>query len=559
MLKNKLMDIWVVPPSWLRFLIITLLVLGLFFRLGNLDRKVYWFDETYTSLRTAGFTEAELVQNLSNAGIIDRETLQKYQRPSSEKTVIDTLKSLALEDPQHPPFYYLLARFWMQIFGNSVRAMRSLPALISLLAFPSMYWLCLELFESPLVAWTSLALLAISPLHILYAQEAREYSLWTVTILLSSAALLRAMRIKTNISWLIYALTLTANLYAFLLAFFVAIGHGIYVLVIEKFKLSKTLISYCLASLIGFIAFLPWIAVVLLNRVQSQSVTAWTGVIKKPLWELFQIWGINFSRVFIDFNYSSQDTLISKALLAFAVIILLALLGYSLDFLCRTASRRSWLFILTLMGSITLPFMLADLVLGGVRSTTPRYFIPCYLGIQLAIAYLFANKIIAINHKAEQQKLWQVIMAIIISVGVLSCVKSSQAETWWHQTLNRDTSAVAEIINKAERPLLISNNSPANILSLSYRLDPKVKYLYKPECYTSCNALKSRNIKTETEYQLNIPEIPQGFTDVFLLETSPSEEWKRNIAENQTYKITPMLNPSSDEFVSWLWKLKKRY
>lgn len=559
MLKNKLMDTWGVPPSWLRFLIIALLVLGLFFRLGNLDRKVYWFDETYTSLRTAGFTEAELVQNLSNAGIIDRETLQKYQRPSSEKTVIDTLKSLALEDPQHPPFYYLLARFWMQIFGNSVTAMRSLPALISLLAFPSMYWLCLELFESPLVGWISLAMLAVSPLHILYAQEAREYSLWTVTILLSSAALLRALRLNTNVSWLIYALTLTANLYAFLLSFFVVIGHGIYVIVIGKFKFSKILIPYFLTSLIGFIAFLPWIAVVLLNRVQAQSVTAWTGVIKKPLWELFKIWGINFSRVFVDFNYSSQDTLISQVFLAFAVIILLALLGYSLYFLCITASQRRWLFVLTLMGSITLPFMLADVILGGVRSTTPRYFIPCYLGIQLAIAYLFANKIIAINHKAGQQKSWQVIMAIIISVGVLSCVKNSQAETWWHQTLNRDTPAVAKIINKAERPLLISNNNPANILSLSYRLEPKVKYLYKPECYTSCNALKSRNIKAETEYQLNIPEIPQGFTDVFLLETSPSEEWKRNIAENQTYKITPMLNPSSDEFVSWLWKFKKRY
>lgn len=558
MLKNKLMDIWVVPPSWLRFLIIALLVLGLFFRLGNLDRKVYWFDETYTSLRTAGFTEAELVQNLSNAGIIDWETLQKYQRPSSEKTVIDTLKSLAIEDPQHPPFYYLLARFWMQIFGNSVTAMRSLPALISLLAFPSLYWLCLELFESPLVGWISLAMLSVSPLHILYAQEAREYSLWTVTILLSSAALLQAMRLNTNVSWLIYALTLTANLYAFLLSFFVAIGHGIYVIVIEKFKFSRTLMSYFLASLIGFIAFIPWIAVVLLNRVQAQSVTAWTGVIKKPLWELVKIWGINFSRVFIDFNYSSQDTLNSQIFLAFTVIILVVLLGYSLYFLCITASPRIWLFILTLMGSITLPFMLADLILGGVRSTTPRYFIPCYLGIQLAIAYLFANKIVAINHKAEQQKLWRVIMAITISIGVSSCVKSSQSETWWHQTLNRDTPAVAEIINKAERPLLISNNNPANILSLSYRLDPKVRFLYKPECYTSCNALKSRNIMTETEYQLNLPEIPQGFTDIFLLETSPSEEWKRKIAENKTYKIKPKLNPNSEEFVSWLWQLTKR-
>lgn len=557
MLKNKLMQIWVVPPIWLRFLIITLLVLGLFFRLGNLDRKVYWFDETYTSLRTAGFTEVELIQNLSNNEIIDWDILQNYQRPNPEKNVIDTIKSLALEDPQHPPFYYLLARFWMQSFGNSVAVMRSLPVLISLLVFPGIYWLCLELFESPMVGWVAVALLAASPLHILYAQEAREYSLWTVTILVSNIALLRAIRLKNKVSWLIYALALTASFYTFLLSFFVAIGHGIYLLVVEKFKFSRTLISYFLASLIGFIAFIPWIAVIISNRVQAQSVTAWTGVIKKPLWEMLKIWGINFSRVFIDFNYSSQDALVSQIFLTFCIIILVGLLGYSLYFLCSHAPLRSWLFILTLMGTITLPFVLPDLVLGGVRSTTPRYFIPCYLGIQLAIAYLLVNKIVAIDYKAGQPKLWQFVMSMLLSVGVLSCAVSFQAETWWHQTLNRDTPLVAEIINKAERPLLISSNNPANMLSLSYRLDPKVRFLYNPECYTSCNVLKSKYQYTEIADQLNIPKIPQGFSDVFLLETSPSDEWKRNLKENQTYKIKPKLNPNSSEFVSWLGQIEK--
>jgi uncharacterized membrane protein len=556
-MKNQLRQGWAVPPTWLRFLIITLLVLGIFFRFANLDRKVYWFDETYTSLRTAGFTEVELVQNLSKNVLIDWETLQKYQRPNSEKNVIDTITSLALEDPQHPPFYYLLAHFWMQNFGNSVAVMRSLPALISLLAFPSIYWLCLELFDLPLIGWIAVALLAVSPLHLLYAQEAREYSLWLVTILLSSAALLRAMRLKTNVSWLIYAVTLTASFYTFLLSCLVAIGHGIYVLIIEKFKFSRTLISYFLASLISFFAFIPWIAVVIMNRVQAQSVTAWTGVVKKPLGEMLKIWGINFSRVFVDFNYSSQDALAAQIFLAFAIIILVVLLGYSLYFICSNAPQSSWLFVLTLMGTITLPFLLPDLVLGGVRSTTPRYFIPSYLGIQLAISYLLANKIIATKNKVGQQKLWQFIMAILLSVGVLSCAKSSQAEAWWHQTLNRDTPAVAEIINKAERPLLISSNNSANILSLSYRLNPKVRFLYKPECYTSCNALKNKNQNTEIAEQPNIPELPDGFSDVFLFETSPSEEWRRKLAENHTYKIEPKLKPSSEEFVSWLWQIEK--
>jgi uncharacterized membrane protein len=38
----------------LRFLVITLLVLGIFFRFVNIDRKIYWGDEVFTSLRISG-------------------------------------------------------------------------------------------------------------------------------------------------------------------------------------------------------------------------------------------------------------------------------------------------------------------------------------------------------------------------------------------------------------------------------------------------------------------------------------------------------------------------
>jgi uncharacterized membrane protein len=560
MLKNQLLEIWTVPPSWLRFLVITLLVLGLFFRLVNLDQKVYWFDETYTSLRTAGFTETELVENLSNStsAIINLETLQKYQQLNPIKGVVDTIKSLALEDPQHPPFYYLLARFWAQAFGSSVTAMRSLPALISLLAFPAIYWLCWELFTSPLTGWVAVSLLAVSPLHVLYAQEAREYSLWTVTILALSAALLRAMRLKTKLSWLIYGLTLTSSIYTFLLSFFVVIGHGIYIIILERVKLTKTFKAYLLATLIGFIAFIPWIAVVLLNRVQAQSVTAWTGVIKKPLGEMLKIWGINFSRVFLDFNYNSQDAFIAQASLGLAIVLLLALFVYSVYFLCHHTPQRIWLFILTLMGTIMLPFLIPDLVLGGVRSITPRYFIPCYLGIQISVSYLLAHKITSINDKTGQQKVWQFILVAVMSLGVVSCVINSQAKTWWHQTLNRDTPAVAEIINKAERPLLISSNTAANILSLSYLLNSNVQFLYNPECYTSCNLLRSKNKNVDVANKLNLPKIPNGFSDIFLFETAPSQEWLSQLGKNQPYKIETKLKPSSEEFISWLWRVEKR-
>ena len=91
------------PPIWLRFLIITLLILGIFFRFAYLDRKVYWHDEAYTSLRISGYTKTEFVQQVFNGRVFAVGDIQKYQQPNSEKGFINTINSLAVEDAQHPP------------------------------------------------------------------------------------------------------------------------------------------------------------------------------------------------------------------------------------------------------------------------------------------------------------------------------------------------------------------------------------------------------------------------------------------------------------------------
>lgn len=249
-MNRKLTQNWAFPPSWLQFLVIVVLVLGVFFRFVNLERKIYWYDESYTSLRVSGYLEAELIQQAADKHILGIEDLQKYQHVNAEKGLVDTLKSLAQEDAQHPPFYYVLLRFWVQFFGDSVAVRRSLSVLSSLLVFPCLYWLCLKLFASPLVGWVALMLVAVSPLHVLYAQEAREYSLWTLTTCLSSAALLQAMQLKTRLSWAIYAATVTLGLYTFTFSAFVTIGHGIYLAAIEKCR-TKTVAAFVLASLAG--------------------------------------------------------------------------------------------------------------------------------------------------------------------------------------------------------------------------------------------------------------------------------------------------------------------
>ena len=119
-----------------RFLIIVILVRGMFFRFANLSKKVYWIDEGYTSLRISGYTESEFIQELGDAQIKQINSLQNYKRINPEKSVFDTVKKLALEESQLTPLYFVAARSWVQLFGDSIAVTRSLAAVFSVLTSP---------------------------------------------------------------------------------------------------------------------------------------------------------------------------------------------------------------------------------------------------------------------------------------------------------------------------------------------------------------------------------------------------------------------------------------
>lgn len=338
---------------WLRLTLIAVLVLGLFFRFVNLDRKVYWHDEAYTSLWLSGYGKSELLQQTFHGRVIKIEELQRYQSPNSEKGLNHTIQNLIAEEPQHPPLYYTAACFWWQLFGSSIAALRSLSAILSLLLFPCIYWLCLELFGSATIGWVAIALVAVSPFHVLYAQEARQYSLWAVTIVLMSAALLRALRVRTNLSWVMYTATLTLGLYTFLLSGLVAISHGTYVLVCEKFQLSQLARNYLIASLAAIFLFTPWLV-----HVGGTTGLDWVAS-EMPLSTLVKTWLDNPTRIFFDLNFEFNDRLsdLIPRLLGF-----LCLIGYAFYSLYHHTSRKPWLFVILLVGVTGLALLVPDLL-----------------------------------------------------------------------------------------------------------------------------------------------------------------------------------------------------
>ena len=82
---------------------------------------------------------------------------------------------------QHPPLHYSLLHLWIALFGEMQGAVRALSALASTLTVPIFYAAARRLLDRP-AASIAVTILAISPFHIQFAQEARMYALLTLEV-----------------------------------------------------------------------------------------------------------------------------------------------------------------------------------------------------------------------------------------------------------------------------------------------------------------------------------------------------------------------------------------
>jgi uncharacterized membrane protein len=520
---------------------LAVVVLGIFFRFAYLEHQVYWHDEAYTSLRISGYTATEVVQTLFNGKVIDLEALHQYQHPNPDKTVLDTVRSLAIEDSQHPPLYYVLVRQWATWLGPSVATLRSLSAFMSLLVFPSMYWLIQELFAGPeqsvanqpkatWIAGMAIALIAVSPFHVLYAQEVREYALWSGLILLSSAAWLRAIRLCTVLSWGIFTVLFTLALYTQPLSLLVGASYGLYLILIHRFRLYRRVLAGLGALSISLLAFIPWLTIILQNW--SKTGATWTAV-PLPLPILLKTWGLHLARAFV---LPKDDFGFDHGLIYVSVPLILLLGVFAFYTLCRQTPMRVWLFVILLTGSVVVPLGILDLVVGGQRSTSGRYLVTFYLGLPIALAYLLAIQLL--RPPVFSQRLWQAVTVIILSVSLVFCGINTQAETSWTKGINYNLPTVAHLLNAAAKPLLVSNSYGINFgttFALSYRLNPQVKF-------------QLVNGSFAPDF-LNMPQLATGFSDIFLL--NPTEPFRYQIEQQQNRKAALVFNDTH----LFLWKL----
>lgn len=88
----------------------------------------------------------------------------------------------ALRRDGSPPLYYLLLHFWMNVFGTSTEAVRTLSSVISLFALP-LGWFVGRALGGRRLAVIMLLLVTSTPWALRYSTETRMYSLILVEVL----------------------------------------------------------------------------------------------------------------------------------------------------------------------------------------------------------------------------------------------------------------------------------------------------------------------------------------------------------------------------------------
>ncbi len=450
-----------VPQTALVLITVLALAVGIWARFSNVTHKIYYQDEAITSIRTAGFLLAD-VNAVFDGKPHTFADLQRLERPGPDRDVRATIASLALEDPQHPPLYYVAQALWMRAVGWEPAQMRVLPVLLSLVALPLGYWCALELFGSRTSALVFTALLAVSPFQVLYSYQTREYGLLTVAILAASWALLRALRLRDSPrAWLAYALAVALGLYTYLLFAYVVIAHALYVALLERSPTLR-LRRFVIACGSGVALAGPWLAIVVARRQTISGDLDWAQT-AYPLMFMASKWAFFASATFCDLAYANvRFAPVALAVVTFAL--------YALIRASRDATPRIALFIVATTATAAVLLVGQDLALHERFSTIARYLAPTWLGLQLAVAYVIGTALDEAR-SARTSRLWTAACALIVLAGAGADAINSRAPSWWENSGNRPLPAMAVVLAAKPHAIVVVQNEYAPMLSLAFLVE----------------------------------------------------------------------------------------
>ncbi len=181
------------------FLLVVIIVLGFSLRLYDIGRESLWLDEI------------------------------------ASVKIAESGKS----DFGSPPIYYRFLGIWMNFFGDSSAAIRFPSFIFSLCSVILVYLLGKEIFNEK-IALLATFFMAISMFQVVYAQEARAYSLLLFLSLSSALFFMRIISKRRSLSdYVLYSTTIIIANYVHFLALFLIIIFNLVFLVKANKKESR--------------------------------------------------------------------------------------------------------------------------------------------------------------------------------------------------------------------------------------------------------------------------------------------------------------------------------
>ncbi len=207
-------------------------IIGLAFlvRIWHINTESFWADEGWTMLLSKGPTLSDVVQTMAG--------------------------------DQHPPLYFVLMHYWIDLAGNSEFTTRFLSLMWSVVGVALLYRLGADCF-SPGAGAIGALMLALADNDTYLAQDARHYTEMAALATCSTLFYLRYLRRPTRTNGILWLLSSVALIYTHYLGAFILLVQLIHLLIFArpKGRLGDMLIRW---AAIG-VAWLPW-AFVFVNQ-----------------------------------------------------------------------------------------------------------------------------------------------------------------------------------------------------------------------------------------------------------------------------------------------------
>lgn len=352
----------------------------------------------------------------------------------------------------HPPLYYWLLKVWSLLFGTSDVALRSMSVLFALVALVAGYMLMRKMFgqSSALVA---LALAALSPVLVRYAQEMRMYTL-VLAIGLSATYVLYTLReTSSKKRWALYGTLVALGMWTHYYAALIWLGHWAWRAIethqagVKKWAKAFFTKNWVLVHAWAVALFVPWLPWLIKQTLVLQGNGFWIPPISPVTIPSY------LNTLFI---YQHVDhTAPWLAVLVGAVLLLSIYLAAVTYRAAGRQDKRRYTFLL--VGAVAPVLLLIALSLPPLQSTfIDRYLLTASIISILGIAVVIARapkKLLRI--RAATAGL--LVILSIVGIGNVYYYGNFNMISWQKSETKQLVQAIRQSAGSAGQPIIMSS------------------------------------------------------------------------------------------------------